>query len=113
MQGDLLEPEVAACMLLDEAAFMKIKGPFVEQVLDRLRVLARDEATLLVNEQKRHPCMPLPEISVRLSRVINSAADAVEDGMPNWSESDQTQRAAWSRPTSPRSSVRKSGTGSR
>ncbi|MEE2680799.1 MAG: NAD-glutamate dehydrogenase domain-containing protein [Planctomycetota bacterium] len=82
--------EVAACMLLDKDAFMRIKGPFVDQVLDRLRVLARDEATLLVNEQKRHPCMPLPEISVRLSRVINAAADAVEDGMSKWTESEQT-----------------------
>ena len=81
--------EVAGCMLLDESAFMRIKKSFVEQVLDRLRVLARDEANLLVNEQKRHPCMPLPEISVRLSRVINSAADAVEDGMSGWSEADE------------------------
>ena len=67
---------------------MSIKEPFVEQVLERLRSLALDEATLLVNEQKRHPCMPLPEISVRLSRVINDAADAVADGLPQWSEKD-------------------------
>ncbi|MED6306646.1 MAG: NAD-glutamate dehydrogenase domain-containing protein, partial [Planctomycetota bacterium] len=80
--------EVAACMLLDEETFMSIKDPFVEQVLERLRSLALDEATLLVNEQKRHPCMPLPEISVRLSRVINDAADAVADGMSQWSEKD-------------------------
>jgi glutamate dehydrogenase len=82
--------EVAACMLLEEADFMAIKKQFVEEVLDRLRKLARSEAQLLVSEQERHPCMPLPEISVRLSRVVNSVADAIEEGMDSWSDVEQT-----------------------
>ena len=82
--------EVAACMLLEEADFMEIKTEFVNEVLDRLRELARAEALMLVSEHERHPCMPLPEISVRLSRVVNSVADAIEEGMDSWSDVEKT-----------------------
>ena len=78
--------EVAASMLLDEREFMEIKGEFVEQVLEKLRELARLEALLLIHEQQRHPLTPLPEISVRLSRTVNSVADAIHNRLQEASE---------------------------
>lgn len=80
--------EVVACMLLDSETFMRIKPEFVQQVLQRLRDLARAEALLLVNEQQRHPLMPLPEISIQLSRAVNTVDDAIEDALPSWSDED-------------------------
>jgi (2Fe-2S) ferredoxin len=75
-------------MLLDAETFMRIKAEFVDQTLKRLRDLARSEALLLVNEQQLHPLTPLPEISIRLSRIVNSVDDAIEDALPSWSEDD-------------------------
>ncbi|MBC24074.1 MAG: hypothetical protein CMJ32_09200 [Phycisphaerae bacterium] len=81
--------EIAACMLLDETRFLQIKETFVEQVLQKLRSLAKLEAILLMGEQKRHPEIPLPETSVQLSRVINDAAVSIEESISSWSETDR------------------------
>jgi glutamate dehydrogenase len=86
--------EVAASMLLDEKEFMEIKSEFVEQVLEKLRELARLEALLLIHEQQRHPLVPLPELSVRLSRTVNSVADAIQSRLQ--SESEEALEFAWS-----------------
>ena len=80
--------EVAASMLLDAQEFMDIKTEFVNQVLVKLRELARLEALLLIHEQQRHPHTPLPEISVRLSRTVNSVADAIESRLQTQSEDE-------------------------
>ena len=80
--------EVAASMLLDSDTFMRIKQEFVGQVLQRLRDLARAEAQLLVNEHQRHPLTPLPQISIQLSRVVNSVDDAIEGALQSWSDED-------------------------
>ncbi len=70
--------EIIACMLLEPEDFMTIKEVFVEQVLTKLRAFARREAELLVRIQRHHPQAPLPEVSVRLSRVMMRTADAIE-----------------------------------
>ncbi len=80
--------EVAASMLISEQEFMDIKVEFVNQVLVKLRELARLEALLLIHEHQRHPHTPLPEISVRLSRTVNSVADAIESLLQTQSEDE-------------------------
>ncbi|MFK8017115.1 MAG: NAD-glutamate dehydrogenase domain-containing protein [Gammaproteobacteria bacterium] len=71
--------EIIASMLLDEAAFLQIKEQYVVQVLDKLRAFARLEADALFREHRHKPAVHLPELSVRLSRAINRATDAVTD----------------------------------
>ncbi|MFK8032363.1 MAG: NAD-glutamate dehydrogenase domain-containing protein [Gammaproteobacteria bacterium] len=71
--------EIIASMLLDEAAFLEIKEEYVAQVLDKLRAFARLEADALFREHLHKPAVHLPELSVRLSRAINKATDAVTE----------------------------------
>ncbi|MDP6601408.1 MAG: NAD-glutamate dehydrogenase [Phycisphaerales bacterium] len=80
--------EIGACMLLDETEFMAIKETFVEQVLERLRALARAEAELLVRLHHHHPQAPLPEMSIRISLIMKRTADAVAAG---WEAMDDQQ----------------------
>lgn len=81
--------EIGASMLLAEAAFLKIKTGFVEQVLVKLREFARAEAELLMAESRRQPNTPLAEISTALSVVIVRAADAIRAAMDSWSAADR------------------------
>lgn len=77
--------EIVACMLLDEKEFLAIKDQYVEQVLVRLRALARAEADLLVRMSVQNPTEPLFEVSKKVSQAIIKAADEFEraiDGMP-------------------------------
>lgn len=69
--------EVLASMLLTEEEFLSHKQEFVDQVIERLRALARAEVTLLFREHKRRPDLSLPELSVKLSEVMLRAAEAV------------------------------------
>jgi len=80
--------EIVACMLVDEATFVRIKPTYVEQVLVKLREFAHREAVLLMSEYRRNPTIPSPETSVQLSRVINRAAEAIGSAMGPWPESD-------------------------
>lgn len=73
--------EIIASMLLDEAAFLEIKEQYVAQVLDKLRAFARLEADALFREHLHKPAVHLPELSMRLSRAINKATDAVTEGI--------------------------------
>ncbi|MEQ9497509.1 MAG: NAD-glutamate dehydrogenase [Deltaproteobacteria bacterium] len=70
--------EIAASLLLEPDAFMAVKERFVEEVLTKLRALARREAVLLFAEHARDPSLVLPELSVSLSRTILAATDAIE-----------------------------------
>ena len=70
--------EIGASMVLSVDEFLSIKETFVNQVLTKLRELARQEADLLLREHARQPHIPLPETSVRLSRIIIRASDAIE-----------------------------------
>jgi glutamate dehydrogenase len=70
--------EIGASMLLHEEEFLKIKDRFVQQVLTKLRELARREAELLARVHQHRPQVPLPEVSTRVSRVMIRTADAIE-----------------------------------
>lgn len=80
--------EISACMLVSEAEFLAMKAEYVEQVLVKLRELARREAMLLMSEHRRHPQVALPDASTTLSKVANRAAVAIEAGISRWSEAD-------------------------
>ncbi len=76
--------EIDACMVLSEAEFLQIKDRYVNDVLHRLRLLARQEAMLLMAEGRRHPHVSLPEISTQLSKIMNGAAVAIAEALPKW-----------------------------
>ena len=80
--------EIGACMLLDEPEFMNIKEEFVDQVLTKLRALARSEAELLARLHQHHPHSPLPEMSIQISEVMSRTADAV---INHWDEMTSEQ----------------------
>jgi glutamate dehydrogenase len=68
--------EIVACMLLDEQHFLEIKNEYVEEVLVRLRDLARQEAELLLRLNLHDPHEPLYRVSKKVSLAIIKAADA-------------------------------------
>lgn len=70
--------EIGACMMLSESEFLSIKERFVPQVLEKLRGFARSEAELLTRVHAHRPQIPLPEISVRISRAMIRTSDAIE-----------------------------------
>jgi glutamate dehydrogenase len=74
--------EVLACLLLTEAELLAIKGTFVEQVIDRLRLAARLEAELLFEVHRHHPATPHFEISILISLEINRLATALAARFP-------------------------------
>ncbi len=76
--------EIASSMLMDEAQFLAIKPRYVEEVLARLREIAQAEAVTLLAESRRHPSVPLPELSTRLSHSINMGADAIKPAVGSW-----------------------------
>lgn len=75
-------------MLLTKEEFMTIKAPLVEDVLDRLRLLARLEAELLFQEFHNYPGS-LPHFSDRISFAIAKVRDAVADALANVQPTDQ------------------------
>ncbi|MBC8309950.1 MAG: NAD-glutamate dehydrogenase [Planctomycetes bacterium] len=82
--------EIGACMLLCEEEFMEIKETFVEQVLVRLRELARSEAELLARLHQHHPHSPLPEMSIRISKIMSRVSDSL---IAHWdSMTDEQQK---------------------
>jgi len=81
--------EISACMLLNEAEFMEIKELFVEQVLTKLRNLARVEAELLARLHQHHPHSPLPEMSVKISKIMSRTSDSL---VANWDAMNDVQR---------------------
>lgn len=78
--------EIGASMLLSPEEFIAIKKQFVEQVLGKLRHLARLEAELLARMLRRQPKLRLPDASVRLSRVVIRTADAIEGTLDSLKE---------------------------
>jgi len=74
--------EIVASMVLSSDEFIDLKPKYVEQVLERLRELARLEATMLFRESARDPTRPLPSISeeisfhcLRVSTALSSLLD--------------------------------------
>jgi glutamate dehydrogenase len=80
--------EIGASMLLSEEQFLKIKERFVQQVLVKLRELARREAELLARVRAHRPQVPLPEVSTRISRVMIRTSDAIEGSIDHLKPDD-------------------------
>ena len=76
-------------MLLNEEQFMDIKEEFVDQVLVRLRELARSEAELLARLHQHHPHSPLPEMSIRISKIMSRVSDSLIDHWKDMSSNQQ------------------------
>jgi len=81
--------EITAAMLLDEDDFLQIKPQFVTEVVDKLRALARREATLLFREHKRSIETPLSKVSVAISTAINEANDAIVPLLSSLNKEDE------------------------
>eukprot|EP01038_Epipyxis_sp_PR26KG_P010640 gene10640-14290_t len=72
--------EIAASMLITKEEFMAIKPKLVEDVLDRLRYLARLEGELLFRVYANFPGA-LPHFSERISLAIAKVTDAITDAL--------------------------------
>ena len=83
--------EIGACMLLNTEQFMEIKEEFVDQVLVRLRDLARAEAELLARLHQHHPHLPLPEMSIRISKMMSRTADSINEHWDSMTEQQQIE----------------------
>ncbi len=83
--------EIGACMLLNEEEFMEIKEPFVSQALVRLRELARSEAELLARLHQHHPHSPLPEMSIRISRIMSRVSDSLIEHWDTMTDDQQQE----------------------
>lgn len=79
--------EVQSSMVLSKEEFMRIKPELVEDVLVRLRELARMEAELLFRLYKNHPGA-LPHFSERISYAIAKVTDAITDALADVDPSD-------------------------
>lgn len=69
--------EIMASMMLSAEEFMGIKDELVEQVLEKLRSLARVEAELMFREYKLDPSAALPPHSQRISHAITRVHDSI------------------------------------
>jgi len=67
--------EIVASMLLSKEEFMEVKEELVEDVLERLREIARLEAELLFTEAKANPSVQIPDVAVNISHAITRAGD--------------------------------------
>ncbi len=83
--------EIGASMLLDRDDFLALKEVFVADVLQKLRHLARCEATLLFNEYKKQPERALSETSVHISKSINKVSDAITAHISTLTSRDELQ----------------------
>lgn len=74
--------EILSAHILDRAEFEELKPRLVQEIVDRIRSLARLEASLLFREFSNYPTEGgLPEISMRISQCINHIKDAVISDM--------------------------------
>ena len=80
--------EINASLLLSSDEFIAIKQRFVDEVLGKLRTLARLEAELLARMLRRQPKLHLPNASVRLSRAVIRTADAIEASLDELTPGD-------------------------
>ena len=72
--------EILAGLVLTDDEFMAVKERYVAEVLDILGRRARDEARLLIREYKgRGRELPLTELTVRVSKEINTLADMIHE----------------------------------
>merc|ERR1719422_2384245 len=83
--------EICASMLLSEEEFLGIKDEVVEDVLKRLRELARLEAELMFREYQNYPGT-LPHFSERISKSINRAYAAIRKKLAEIQTGDATYK---------------------
>jgi len=83
--------EICASMLLSEEEFLAVKDEVVEDVLKRLRELARLEAELMFREYQNYPGA-LPDFSMRISRSINRAYAAIRAKLADMQTGDATYK---------------------
>ena len=83
--------EIGASMVLDTSEFLAIKPTFVSEVLVKLRRLAEREAEALFREKKKNPAASLPELSVRLSKIMNRVADAIAARLDKLSPAERSR----------------------
>lgn len=79
--------EVAASMLLTKQEFVAVKPELVNDVLEKLRYLARQEGELLFREYRNYPGA-LPHFSERISFAIAKVTDAVTDALADVTPTD-------------------------
>jgi len=80
--------EICAAMLASEEEFFENKDQIVNEVLAKLRNLAKMEATLLFEEFEMYPGSSLPHVSQNISNVINETIDALQVTLDKLSGSD-------------------------
>jgi glutamate dehydrogenase len=81
--------EICSSMLLEEAEFLEIKEELVQDVLVRLRELARLEAELLFREYNNYPGA-LPAFSERISQAISRTKLTIWKDLENMQRGDST-----------------------
>lgn len=69
--------EIAASMLLSEEEFLELKQEFVSDIIAKLKELALLEARLLLIERRHNADITLPDLSKRISKVIERSARAI------------------------------------
>lgn len=82
--------EICAAMLLSEEEFFENKDAIVNEVLEKLRSLARLEAQLLFREFERYGGS-LPDASKVISGAVNAATDALAIALETLSAEDREQ----------------------
>lgn len=80
--------EICAAMLLSEDEFFDNKAQIVDEVLEKLRGLAKMEATLLLREYETFGGT-LPETSQIISNCINRTTDALCEALKTLSAEDR------------------------
>jgi glutamate dehydrogenase len=76
--------EIAASMLLSREEFLDNKEAIVQGVLEKLRVLAEQEAQLLFRQQLTNPEISLPKSSVEISAQILRTHEAIVEAMDSF-----------------------------
>jgi glutamate dehydrogenase len=79
--------EVMASMLLSKQEFVGMKKELVDDVLEKLRYLAKAEGELMFREYKNYPGA-LPHFSERISFAIAKVTDAISDALLEVQPSD-------------------------
>jgi glutamate dehydrogenase len=82
--------EICAAMLLDEDEFLENKDQIVNEVLNKLKELARLEAELLFREVDIYG-QSLPMISQIVSNSINNVTDALADALNALSDDERSE----------------------
>ncbi len=80
--------EIGASMMLSTDEFLDIKPVFVEQVLQKLRHLARLEAELLVATWQQQQDQSMTSLCLRVSEVMIRTADAIEKSIDSLGPED-------------------------